>query len=74
MRLGPGGQTATFRGAAAVSPPRGYVASCARRLGYRADTGVDPAAALLRDHRAHTEAVHLIFETVLGGQGSFGTA
>ena len=47
---------------------------CARRLGYRADTGVDPASALLRDHRGHTEAVHLVFEAVLGGQASPGMA
>jgi glutamate-ammonia-ligase adenylyltransferase len=41
---------------------------CARRLGYRADAGADPAAALMRDYGAHTEAVHRIFEAVLSGQ------
>ena len=44
---------------------------CARRLGYRDDRGVDSASALRRDHQAHTEAVHPIFEAVLAGQGSF---
>jgi glutamate-ammonia-ligase adenylyltransferase len=46
----------------------------ARRLGYRDDAGMSPALALLRDHRAHTEAVHPIFEAVLAGQGVFGVA
>jgi [glutamine synthetase] adenylyltransferase / [glutamine synthetase]-adenylyl-L-tyrosine phosphorylase len=43
---------------------------CARRLGYRASAGTDPVSALLRDHKAHTEAVHRVFEAVLGDQGS----
>jgi glutamate-ammonia-ligase adenylyltransferase len=47
---------------------------CARRLGYRADAGIDPAALLWRDHQTHTEAVHRIFEAVLADQGSVGEA
>ncbi|HEY6553223.1 MAG TPA: hypothetical protein VI669_07700 [Vicinamibacteria bacterium] len=50
------------------------VALCARRLGYRAAPGASPGSALLDDHRIHTEAVHSIFEAVLGGQGGFGGA
>ena len=37
-------------------------------LAIGADAGADPAAALMRDYRAHTEAVHRIFEAVLSGQ------
>jgi [glutamine synthetase] adenylyltransferase / [glutamine synthetase]-adenylyl-L-tyrosine phosphorylase len=47
---------------------------CARRLGYRADAGIDPAVLLLRDHKAHTEVVHRIFESVLADQGSLGAS
>ena len=47
---------------------------CARRLGYRTRGGVAPAAALRHDYEAHTEAVHRIFEAVLGAQEGLGKA
>jgi [glutamine synthetase] adenylyltransferase / [glutamine synthetase]-adenylyl-L-tyrosine phosphorylase len=47
---------------------------CARRLGYRTRGGVGSAAALRRDYEAHTEAVHRIFEAVLGAQEGLGKA
>jgi glutamate-ammonia-ligase adenylyltransferase len=47
---------------------------CALRLGYRAEAGAHPEEALVRDHRAHVEAVHPIFEAVLNAQRGFGSA
>jgi [glutamine synthetase] adenylyltransferase / [glutamine synthetase]-adenylyl-L-tyrosine phosphorylase len=47
---------------------------CARRLGYRAKAGGDPADALRLDYETHASGVHRIFEAVLGDQGAFGSA
>jgi glutamate-ammonia-ligase adenylyltransferase len=43
------------------------VRACALRLGYRDHDGLGAGEALLRDHRAHTEAVHGIFTSVFSG-------
>jgi glutamate-ammonia-ligase adenylyltransferase len=43
------------------------VRACALRLGYRDQGELGPGEALLRDHRAHTEAVHRIFTSVFSG-------
>ncbi|MCG6926626.1 MAG: hypothetical protein LJF30_15115 [Acidobacteria bacterium] len=41
---------------------------CGLRLGYRDTKSLDAGAALLRDHRSHTEAVHRIFTSVFAGE------
>ena len=43
------------------------IRTCALRLGYRDEQGTGAGVALLRDHRAHTEAVHRIFTSVFSG-------
>jgi len=43
------------------------VRACALRLGYRDEQGLAPGEALLEDLRRHTEAVHRIFQRVVGG-------
>jgi glutamate-ammonia-ligase adenylyltransferase len=43
------------------------VRACALRLGYRDQGELGAGEALLRDHRAHTEAVHRIFTSVFSG-------
>jgi glutamate-ammonia-ligase adenylyltransferase len=40
---------------------------CALRLGYPDEPGLGAVEALLRDHRAHTEAVNRIFTSVFSG-------
>ena len=40
---------------------------CALRLGYRDEAGLGAGEALLRDHRAHTEAVSQVFNSVFSG-------
>ncbi len=41
---------------------------CGLRLGYRDEKDLGAGAALLREHRSHTEAVHRIFTAVFSGE------
>jgi glutamate-ammonia-ligase adenylyltransferase len=46
----------------------GAIRLCGLRLGYRDAKDLGAGEALLRDHRAHTEAVHRIFTSVFSGE------